>query len=432
MAGLLNMLDGDEGLIGALALMSAGSAKPVRTSFADGLLGSIQAMQQAKNAREDRDMKKQQFGLQQQQTQLALQQLQQQIAESQRQAQRQRAMEDLPGQFMKPGQMPPSMDNRDVGQPGEQQIPAQQFDMGGYANALFKYDPRTAIALQQSLRKDTTPIKVGAGEALLDPTTHKPIFTNPKDDKPSDLARLLTEMNALPPSDPRRAIYQQQITKMVTHAPGTQVVSMGSPVPVTLPDGTQALVQPSNRPGAPPQIMRLDGGEPLRPKKDDKPPTDAQAKAATFLGQMRAATTTLGQVGPDQSNWREQANVAIAGTPANVLANEKGQQVRQAQEQWAEAFLRFKTGAASTEQEVRRNVRTFFPQMGDTPAVIAQKQRMREQAEADIAIAAGPGAQQAQVVPSIANRQPASAGGAFSDPDKERRYQEWKRQQGQR
>lgn len=88
MAGLLNMFDGEEGLLGALALMSAGSAKPVRTSLADGLLGSVQVMQQAKTAREDREMKKQQFGLQQQQQQIALQQLQQQIAQQQAAAQR--------------------------------------------------------------------------------------------------------------------------------------------------------------------------------------------------------------------------------------------------------------------------------------------------------------------------------------------------------
>ena len=33
-----------------------------------------------------------------------------------------------------------------------------------------------------SLRKDTTPLKVGAGETLLNPSTLKPVFTNPKED----------------------------------------------------------------------------------------------------------------------------------------------------------------------------------------------------------------------------------------------------------
>ncbi len=134
--------------------------------------------------------------------------------------------------------------------------------------------------------------------------------------------------------------------------------------------------------------------------------TESQAKATAFLGQMRATSETLKQIAPDQSNWWEQANVGMASTPgANIFASDKGQQIRQAQEQWAEAFLRFKTGAAATEAEVKRNVRTYFPQFGDRPEVIEQKARMREQAEADIALVAGKGADKASVVPSIANRQ---------------------------
>ncbi|MGL4650118.1 MAG: hypothetical protein ACRC1H_11960, partial [Caldilineaceae bacterium] len=129
--------------------------------------------------------------------------------------------------------------------------------------------------------------------------------------------------------------------------------------------------------------------------------TEAQAKATAFLGQMRAAETTLGGISKDQSSLAEQAAVAAAATPFNILSTPQGQQIRQAQDQWSESFLRFKTGAAATEDEVRRNVRTFFPQMGDSPQVIAQKQRMREQAVQDIATVAGKGADKALVVPSV-------------------------------
>jgi hypothetical protein len=166
--GLLDLLNSDQGLLG-MSLLAASAPQARRVGLGEGLLQGLQAVQTSRNAREDREMRKQQFSLQQQQAQLGLQQLQQQIAEGARQAQRQRAMEELPAQFMRPGQLPPTMDNRDVGQPGEQQIPAQQFDMGGYANALFKYDPRTALALQASMRKDTTPIKLGKGEKMFGP-----------------------------------------------------------------------------------------------------------------------------------------------------------------------------------------------------------------------------------------------------------------------
>jgi hypothetical protein len=39
---------------------------------------------------------------------------------------------------------------------------------------------------------------------------------------PSTLTRLMNEMDALPPGDPRRAIYQSQINKETTHAPQAQ------------------------------------------------------------------------------------------------------------------------------------------------------------------------------------------------------------------
>lgn len=39
--------------------------------------------------------------------------------------------------------------------------------------------PQTAFSLKQSMTKDTTPIKLGKGETILDPITRKPIYTAP-------------------------------------------------------------------------------------------------------------------------------------------------------------------------------------------------------------------------------------------------------------
>ena len=57
MQGLLDALGSDQGLLG-LALLSAGSAKPVRTGLGEGLLGGLQLVQQQRAQREDREMKK--------------------------------------------------------------------------------------------------------------------------------------------------------------------------------------------------------------------------------------------------------------------------------------------------------------------------------------------------------------------------------------
>ena len=125
--------------------------------------------------------------------------------------------------------------------------------------------------------------------------------------------------------------------------------------------------------------------------REEKPATEAQAKAGAFASQMKTATDEIARLekeGYNPASATTQAETSLAGTPLTVLASPQAQQANQAQQQWAEAYLRFKTGAAATEGEVIRNMRTFFPQVGDKPETIAQKARARAQAEKDVASAA--------------------------------------------
>lgn len=130
-------------------------------------------------------------------------------------------------------------------------------------------------------------------------------------------------------------------------------------------------------------------------KASGKDLTESQGKASTFQSQMVSASNTvkgLEAAGFDPTSFKSQTAVRLAGGAANPLIPVSAQQYKQAQDQWSEAYLRFKTGAAATEQEVLRNNRTFFPVFGDKPEQIAQKAAAREQAEKDIGIAAGRGA----------------------------------------
>jgi hypothetical protein len=123
--------------------------------------------------------------------------------------------------------------------------------------------------------------------------------------------------------------------------------------------------------------------------------TESQGKASAFQSQMVSASNavnTLEGQGFDPTSFKSQTAVKLAGGAANPLIPVAAQQYKQAQDQWSEAYLRFKTGAAATEPEVVRNNRTFFPVFGDKPEQIAQKAAAREQAERDIGIAAGRGA----------------------------------------
>jgi hypothetical protein len=126
-----------------------------------------------------------------------------------------------------------------------------------------------------------------------------------------------------------------------------------------------------------------------------KPLTESQAKATAFQSQMIGAENNLKQLeakGFNPASLQTQSALKVAGGPLNALASPQAQQYKQAQEQWAESYLRFKTGAAATEGEVKRNIETFFPKFGDKPEIIAQKADARAQAERDIGFAAGMGA----------------------------------------
>lgn len=173
--------------------------------------------------------------------------------------------------------------------------------------------------------------------------------------------------------------------------PGVSV-SYGAPVAGMDAAGNPVFFQPDKAGGQPNIVPGV------KPPQKDSALTEAQAKAATYMSQMKSAEKELSGIPIDPTKTWSQVDVALAGGLTNFAASPAAQRARQAQEQWSESFLRFKTGAAATKDEVILNVRTFFPQPGDSADVIEQKQRMRQQAVQDIAFAAGQKAtaQQAQ------------------------------------
>lgn len=118
--------------------------------------------------------------------------------------------------------------------------------------------------------------------------------------------------------------------------------------------------------------------------------TESEAKNSLYLSQMREASAVLGGPGAKGAG---PLGVAMTGTPyLNWAASNADQTAGQAQRQWAEAYLRAKTGAAATAGEVENNIRTYFPVAGDSKATIERKAQARAAAESDMAIPAGRGA----------------------------------------
>lgn len=233
----------------------------------------------------------------QQQAQRERMKLQDQLLQGQLgQLQREQEIAALPQQFLKPGQLPATMDNRDVGQPGEQNIP-QAFDTQGYIQALMGKSPMQALQFQAAIQKDNTPIKLGANERLLSPDGQREIVpAMPDPGKQSSIGQLIAEMNALPPNDPRRAIYQQAIQKASTHQPAVSV-SYGQPVAGVDATGNPVFFQPAKGGGAPAIVP---GVKPAPQNRDTKLPAELQ--------RMQIAGDAMGNLLNDYEKLLEKNN----------------------------------------------------------------------------------------------------------------------------
>jgi hypothetical protein len=391
MAGLLDFFTSTDPAEQAARMQMAQGLLSGQGSSISRLAGGMgayqQAMAQAKKEEEIRRAREQQAQMQALQQQMLQQQMQQ--AQARQEAEKRAAMTQqtdeglmrrLAGmpveQPMPQGQVGPGMPQRNPGID-----PLTFLNQGGSMGGL-----QQAMALSQALAPASSkPLVSKPGDIARDPTTGQILWENPAEaarETPTQLAKLIQERDSLPPGHPNRRLYDQEIVKMTTHAPGVSV-SYGAPVAGIGPDGKPVFFQPDKGGGAPSIIPGV------TPDRQQKALTEAQAKAAAFVSQMQAAESELSSTKFNPNSLKSQVEVGMAGGATNLLVGQEAQRARQAQEQWAEAFLRFKTGAASTEDEVRRNIRTYFPQPGDGPAVVEQKKRQREQAMQDVAIASG-------------------------------------------
>lgn len=105
--------------------------------------------------------------------------------------------------------------------------------------------------------------------------------------------------------------------------------------------------------------------------KDGKPILDKNGNPLT-LEQVAGRPEILG----------EAARTALpdflgAQALGNVLDSRQRQQYKQFQENWVRANLRAESGAAIGKDEMEKEIKTYFPQIGDSQEVIAQKAEAR-------------------------------------------------------
>ncbi|GEM_PF-4351874 len=147
---------------------------------------------------------------------------------------------------------------------------------------------------------------------------------------------------------------------------------------VKLSDGSEVLVERrkgTSDPWLPSQVPEggtSGSGQPVKL-------SEAQAKTTLFKNMQSETTPVLGQI---ETAW-DPSNIgdAIArSTPiaGNFFQSEQGQVYQSAASAWAEGALRITTGAAATQPEIDRVLKTYFATPGDTPNVIEFKKRMRD------------------------------------------------------
>lgn len=128
-----------------------------------------------------------------------------------------------------------------------------------------------------------------------------------------------------------------------------------------------------------------------------RPLTETQGNATLFGTRMTAANKVLEEIGTGYSPMktaiaRGAENIPGVNAGANSMLSGNEQRVLQAQRDFVNAVLRKESGAAINQSEFNNAQKQYFPQVGDTPDVLAQKKVNRELAIKGMKTIAGRGA----------------------------------------
>ena len=95
--------------------------------------------------------------------------------------------------------------------------------------------------------------------------------------------------------------------------------------------------------------------------------------------------------GSQPGAWSKAFSVVpgVGGSTARAFQSPETQKYQNAALAWTDAVLRFESGGAITEPEIKAKVGTYFPQIGDKPEVIEQKRQLRALSTENMKTSAG-------------------------------------------
>jgi hypothetical protein len=159
-----------------------------------------------------------------------------------------------------------------------------------------------------------------------------------------------------------------------SRAKATQEATMSKPFEITGEDGKPILVQQDKQGNIKPVVG-------YGPKQGaSKPLTDTQAKALQFGSRMQATEDIFNELskgGTEVSTPGSRSGFGI-GSAVNALQPASQQRLDQAKRDFINAALRRESGAAISPSEFDSAEKQYFPQVGDSAEVKAQKKANRE------------------------------------------------------
>ena len=215
---------------------------------------------------------------------------------------------------------------------------------------------------------------------------------------PTELARLIEEMNNLPPNSPLRKKYEQRIEKE-TRIAGPSVVTYGTPMPAVDAEGNPVFIQPSRSGGAPSVLPGY------TPPVTRPPLNETQSNSAGFADRISNALPELERISPLRSSII--AEELPLGMGASSVSDED-KRFFQAERSFINAVLRKESGAAIGKDEFESARRQYIPLPGDGPQTLERKRIERQTALQNMNRAAGPSYQNSSTQPVAAPVTPIS------------------------
>lgn len=214
--------------------------------------------------------------------------------------------------------------------------------------------------------KVTTGFDQFTGQPLAGTGQRQEVFQSP--DNAATNARAVSEGAANRAQQERVSLRADARSREATAA------TLTKPFEVTGPDGSAMLVQQDKQGN----IRPVQGYGPKA--GTEKPLNDTQSKALLFGSRMREAGKVLDALAKDGTSASVPGSRAGYGIGSTItaLSSSKQQQLDQAKRDFVNAVLRRESGAVIADSEFENADKQYFPQIGDSKEVIAQKKRNRE------------------------------------------------------